>query len=50
MSEENKNIKNLYADEELIKQWPGFQNRYATVNGVQLHYVEGGSCCCLIYT
>lgn len=32
-----------YADEELIKQWPGFVNRYATVNGVKLHFVEGGA-------
>jgi pimeloyl-ACP methyl ester carboxylesterase len=27
----------------LIKQLPGFVNKYATVNGVALHYVEGGS-------
>ncbi|MDN3584596.1 alpha/beta fold hydrolase [Mucilaginibacter flavus] len=32
-----------YADEELIKQWPGFVNRYENVNGVRLHYVEGGA-------
>jgi pimeloyl-ACP methyl ester carboxylesterase/nucleoside-diphosphate-sugar epimerase len=32
-----------YSDEELIKQLPGFTNHYATVNGVRLHYVEGGS-------
>ena len=32
-----------YSDEELIKQFPGFTNHYATVNGVRLHYVEGGS-------
>lgn len=32
-----------YSDEELIKQFPGFTNHYATVNGVKLHYVEGGS-------
>jgi pimeloyl-ACP methyl ester carboxylesterase/uncharacterized protein YbjT (DUF2867 family) len=32
-----------YSDEELIKQFPGFANQYATVNGVRLHYVEGGS-------
>ncbi|MBC6700159.1 alpha/beta hydrolase [Hymenobacter sp. BT190] len=31
-----------YADEELIKRLPGFTNHYATVNGVRLHYVEGG--------
>jgi pimeloyl-ACP methyl ester carboxylesterase/NAD(P)-dependent dehydrogenase (short-subunit alcohol dehydrogenase family) len=33
-----------YADEELLKHFPeGFTNHYATVNGVRLHYVEGGS-------
>jgi len=32
-----------YSDEELIKRLPGFTNHYATVNGVRLHYVEGGS-------
>jgi pimeloyl-ACP methyl ester carboxylesterase len=33
----------MYADEELIKHLPGFANHYATVNGIRLHYVEGGS-------
>lgn len=43
------NVKNKehsadpYSDKELIKQWPGFENKYVTVNGVQLHYVQGGS-------
>ncbi|NML63827.1 alpha/beta fold hydrolase [Hymenobacter sp. RP-2-7] len=32
-----------YSDEELVKKLPGFTNHYATVNGVQLHYVAGGS-------
>jgi pimeloyl-ACP methyl ester carboxylesterase/uncharacterized protein YbjT (DUF2867 family) len=32
-----------YTDAELIKKLPGFTNHYATVNGVRLHYVEGGS-------
>ena len=32
-----------YSDEELVKHLPGFTNHYATVNGIQLHYVEGGS-------
>ena len=32
-----------YADEELVKRVPGFANHYATVNGVRLHYVAGGS-------
>jgi pimeloyl-ACP methyl ester carboxylesterase len=34
---------NLYSDEELIKQWPGFENKYIKVNGVKLHYVVGGN-------
>ena len=34
---------NQYSDIELIKQWPGFENRYEDVNGINLHYVEGGS-------
>jgi pimeloyl-ACP methyl ester carboxylesterase len=34
--------KNQYADEELIKDFPGFTNHYASVNGVELHYVDGG--------
>ncbi|GGG61785.1 alpha/beta fold hydrolase [Hymenobacter glacieicola] len=32
-----------YTDEELVKQLPGFSNHYATVNGIRLHYVAGGS-------
>jgi pimeloyl-ACP methyl ester carboxylesterase len=32
-----------YSDEELIKRWPGFENKYTEVNGVSLHYVDGGS-------
>jgi pimeloyl-ACP methyl ester carboxylesterase len=34
--------QNQYTDEELIKDFPGFTNHYATVNGVELHYVDGG--------
>jgi pimeloyl-ACP methyl ester carboxylesterase len=34
---------NLYSDEELIKQWPGFENKYIKVNGIKLHYVVGGN-------
>ena len=30
-------------DASLVKKLPGFTNRYATVNGVKLHYVTGGS-------
>ena len=32
-----------YSDEELVKRLPGFTNHYATVNGIRLHYVAGGS-------
>ena len=31
---------NQYSDAELIKQWPGFENRYEDVNGINLHYVR----------
>ncbi|MCF2443446.1 alpha/beta hydrolase [Dyadobacter sp. CY345] len=40
---ESANDQNPYSDDELIKNFPGFTNHYATVNGVKLHYVEGGS-------
>jgi pimeloyl-ACP methyl ester carboxylesterase len=30
------------SDEELVQLLPGFTNRYANVNGIRLHYVEGG--------
>jgi pimeloyl-ACP methyl ester carboxylesterase len=46
MTQTNQNTilsQNLYADDELIKNLPGFTNQHATVNGVQLHYVEGGT-------
>lgn len=43
-TDENTTIsQNQYSDDQLIKHFPGFTNQYATVNGVQLHYVEGGS-------
>ena len=32
-----------YSDDELIRKFPGFTNEYLTVNGVRIHYVEGGS-------
>lgn len=32
-----------YDDAELVKNFPGFTNHYAMVNGVKLHYVAGGS-------
>lgn len=33
---------NLYSDESLIQQLPGFKNNYTTVNEVNIHYVTGG--------
>ncbi|BAV05464.1 Pimeloyl-ACP methyl ester carboxylesterase [Filimonas lacunae] len=32
----------IYSDQELIKQLPGFSNNYIETNGTRLHYVEGG--------
>lgn len=32
----------MYSDEELVKTLSGFTNKYAEVNGVRIHYVEGG--------
>ena len=32
-----------YANEALVQRLPGFTSHYATVNGIRLHYVEGGS-------
>lgn len=46
MTQDNENpgmAQKLYSDEDLIKHFPGFSNQYATVNGVRLHYVEGGT-------
>ncbi|MCE7065140.1 alpha/beta fold hydrolase [Dyadobacter sp. CY326] len=37
------NSQNQYSDDELIKSFPGFTNQYTTVNGVKLHYADGGS-------
>jgi len=31
-----------YSDEVLVASLDGFTNKYATVNGIRLHYVEGG--------
>jgi pimeloyl-ACP methyl ester carboxylesterase len=36
-------LPTAYSDEALLEKFPGFTNHYVTVNGVQLHYVEGGS-------
>jgi pimeloyl-ACP methyl ester carboxylesterase len=32
----------VFSDKELVKNLPGFKNGYKKVNGVTLHYVEGG--------
>jgi|GEM_PF-6392995 len=42
MINENRNSVNPYSDQELIKNWPGFENKYESVNGIELHYVRGG--------
>lgn len=42
MNENSNLIGNKYSDDELIKNLPGFENKYINVNGVKLHYVEGG--------
>ncbi|MBD1392946.1 alpha/beta fold hydrolase [Mucilaginibacter glaciei] len=43
MNSEEQKMTEQYSDEELIKKWPGFENKYLTVNNVVLHYVEGGT-------
>lgn len=43
MINHSKISPNPHSDEELIKHLPGFTNHYAEVNGVKLHYVEGGT-------
>lgn len=43
MNENINVIAEKYSDDELIKNLPGFENKYTTVNGIKLHYVEGGS-------
>lgn len=35
-------IKEQYSDEALVASLDGFTNKYANVNGIRLHYVEGG--------
>jgi pimeloyl-ACP methyl ester carboxylesterase len=43
MNENLNIIADKYSDDELIKNLPGFENKYTTVNGIKLHYVEGGA-------
>lgn len=42
MNENSPTTTNQYSDDELIKNLPGFENKYITVNGITLHYAEGG--------
>lgn len=42
-SENTITSQNKYSDDQLIKDFPGFTNHYAVVDGVRLHYVQGGS-------
>lgn len=43
MNENSNVISEQYSDSELIKILSGFENKYTTVNGIKLHYVEGGT-------
>jgi len=43
MNEHSNVISDQYSDNELIRTLPGFENKYTTVNGIKLHYVEGGT-------
>lgn len=43
MNENINVIADKYSDDELIKNLPGFENKYTTVNSIKLHYVEGGA-------
>jgi hypothetical protein len=42
-NEKSSSTQNTFTDNELIAAFPGFRNNYSTINGVTLHYVEGGS-------
>ena len=42
MNEKSPTTKDQYSDDKLIKNLPGFENKYITVNGITLHYAEGG--------
>ncbi|WP_183561542.1 alpha/beta fold hydrolase [Mucilaginibacter sp. SP1R1] len=38
----NEQIDDRYTDEALVQMLPKFKNGFADVNGIKLHYVEGG--------
>ncbi|QGR00202.1 alpha/beta hydrolase [Paenibacillus psychroresistens] len=40
--DESEVDKKAYSDKELVKKLPGFKNGYKKVNGITIHYVEGG--------
>ncbi|MCW3170765.1 alpha/beta hydrolase [Chryseobacterium sp. 09-1422] len=41
---DNSNITaDKYSDAELVKNLPGFENKYTTVNRIKLRYVDGGN-------
>jgi pimeloyl-ACP methyl ester carboxylesterase len=42
MHNNEQHLDKRYTDQELIKNWQGFENKYETVNGITLHYVQGG--------
>jgi pimeloyl-ACP methyl ester carboxylesterase len=42
-NEKSSSTPKTFSDDALIENFPGFKNNYSTVNGVKLHYVEGGS-------
>jgi len=43
MTISSETAKQKFSDDELIQDFTGFSNHYATVNGVRLHYVDGGA-------
>lgn len=43
MNDKSNITADKYSDAELVKNLPGFENKYTTVNGIKLHYVEGGN-------
>lgn len=42
MNKNSDRTTGKYSDDELIRHLPGFENKYISVNGIRLHYVEGG--------
>ena len=42
-NQKTSSAANTFSDDALVTSFPGFKNNYSNVNGVTLHYVEGGS-------